>query len=201
MIQILERGDLQFWFRPTVRPADVEDAPLHVQQFFVILSPAGGARHRRIRIGRKRMPERPGQRLWARVERVGPLAAVLDDVVDDERYATKTRGARYQPGARPIAHGGYAFARHDDHVHLVYELEHVERELDVGDAIHVPDSAAHLVLFERADPGRAVWTTAGEPSRLDHAGEELVLVGVGADHDPEHALGVDLLGGSPPTSR
>jgi hypothetical protein len=39
--------------------------------------------------------------------------------------------------------------------------------------------------------GRAIWTTEGDPSRLDEEGAELVLVGV--DDEPERELGIELL--------
>jgi len=156
-----------------------------------VLSPAGGP-HRRVRVGRKRMPAPTGERFWARVERVGTLQRVLADQLEAEEYTTKTRGARYQAGARPIAEGCYAFVRHDDHVHLVYRVDRPED--DVPDEVRVPDAASHIVLFERvgrANKTRAVWTTSGEPARLDEEGAELVLVGV--DDEPERELGVDIV--------
>ena len=42
-------------------------------------------------------------------------------------------------------------------------------------------------------PGRALWTTEGEPGLLDRDGSELVLVGV--DDEPERELGIDVLPG------
>lgn len=211
MADIIERGDILFFYRPTVQPAscrtarasdrmappDNDGPPIRtppgegtgVQSFFVVLSPAGG-QHRRLRIGRKRMPAPSGERFWGRIERVGSLDRVLRDQLEDEHYVTKTRGERYQPGARPIAQGCYAFVRHDDHVHLAYRLEHTEAE-DVPEEVRVPDAGSHVVLFERTPRTKATWTTAGEPARLDTEGEELVLVGV--DDEPERELGIDLL--------
>jgi hypothetical protein len=192
MVEVLERGDIGFFFRPRVQPAD---APLGavaiaagVQSFFLVLSPAGGE-HRRVRVGRKRMPVRAGERLWARVERVGSLQRVLGDQLEAEEYSTKTRGERYQPGARPIGQGAYAFARHDDHIHLVYRLDQLEP--DLPDEVHVPEAGSDIVLFERVPRGNAVWTTTGEPGLLDDEGAELVIIGVTGD--PDHDLGIDVL--------
>jgi hypothetical protein len=197
LIEVLERGDIGFYFRPRVQPAD---APLGaaatesgVQSFFLVLSPAGGL-HRRVRVGRKRMPVRSGERLWARIERVGSLQRVLGDQLEAEEYSTKTRGDRYQPGARPIGHGAYAFARHDDHIHLVYRLDQLEP--DAPDEVQVPDAGSDIVLFERVPRASAVWTTVGEPHLLDEEGAELVIVGVIGDAD--HDLGVDVLAGDAP---
>src|ERR1044071_4898561 len=112
MVEVLERGDISFFFRPRVQPADAPPGTATapgVQSFFFVLSTAGD-RHRRVRVGRKRMPAAAGERLWARVERTGSLQRVLADQLEAEEYRTKTRGDRYQPGARPIGHSSYAFA-------------------------------------------------------------------------------------------
>jgi hypothetical protein len=186
MAEVIERGDIQFFYRPTVQPADPDaEHESGVQSFFVVLSMRD--RHRRVRIGRKRMPATTGERLWARVERIGSFERAMGDLLEDEHYHTKTRGERFQPGARAVARGCYAFVRHDDHVHFVYRVEAREPTTEVD----VPDAASHVVLFERVPRGRAIWTTEGDPSRLDEEGAELVLVGV--DDEPERELGIELL--------
>lgn len=196
MVEVLERGDIRFFYRPIVQAADepVGGRAPGVQSFFLVLSPAGGASrgvHRRVRIGKKRMPSPSGERLWARVERVGSLDRVLADQLEDEHYRTKTRGERYQPGARALGEGCYAFVRHDDHTHFVYRIDRPEPELEVPDEVRPSDAGGHLVLFERESPGRALWTTSGAPARLDEEGAELVLVGI--DDDPERELGISVL--------
>lgn len=191
MVDVLERGDISFFFRPRVQPAEAPIAAAAtepgVQSFFLVLSAAHGV-HRRVRVGRKRMPVSPGERLWARVERVGTLQRVLADQLEAEEYSTKTRGDRYQPGARPVGRGCYALARHDDHVHLVYRVD--QRELDVPDEVRVADAGSDIVLFERTAPGSAVWTTEGEVGVLDAEGCEIVIVGAG---DEPEALGIEVL--------
>ena len=187
MTQVVERGDISFFFRPAVQPADALVTTLGVQSFFFVLSSEHGI-HRRVRVGKKHMPTQ-GKRFWARIERVGSLQRVLGDLMEDEHYHTKTRGDRYQPGARPIAQGCYAFVRHDDHIHLAYRLDLVEPE--APEEVRPPEAASHVVLFEANPRKRATWTTAGEPSRLDLQGEELVLVGV--DEEPERELGIEVL--------
>jgi hypothetical protein len=188
MVEVLERGDISLFYRPRVQPAEGPATEPGVQSFFFVLSTAHGI-HRRVRIGRKRMPVASGERLWARVERVGSLQRVIAEQLEAEEYHTKTRGERYQPGARPIGQGVYAFARHDDHIHLVYRIDQLED--DIPDEVRPPEAGSDIVLFERVPRGRAVWTTIGEPALLDDEGAELVIVGV-AD-DPAHALGDDVL--------
>lgn len=188
MIDVLERGDIRFFYRPKVQPADALVVTPGVQSFFAVLSTADGT-HRRLRIGRKRLPVTSGERLWARVERVGTFRRVLADQLEAEEYQTKTRGERFQPGARAIAEGCYALVRHDDHIHLAYRID--RPELDVPDEVRVPDAGSHLVLFERVPRTRATWTIDGTPERLDEEGAEIVLVGV--DDEPERELGIDVL--------
>src|SRR5687768_16480206 len=143
----------------------------------MVLSPEGG-RHRRIRIGRNRLPGPRGGRFWAQVERVGALDRVIGDQMESETYTTKTRGERLQPGAVPVGMGTYALVRHDDHTHLIYRLLSREPEELLPDEVLVPDVGSFVLLFEAPARARATWTTAGDPSRLDHEDEELVLIGV-----------------------
>jgi hypothetical protein len=185
--EVLERGDISFFFRPAVQPADALVTELGVQSFFLVLSSARGL-HRRMRVGKKRMPN-AGERLWARVERVGSLQRVLGDQMEEEVYTTKTRGERYQPAARAIGQGCYAFVRHGDHIHLAYRIEQFEH--DAPDEVRPPEAASHVVLFEKVPRGRATWTTAGEPHMLDDQGAELVLVG--DEEEPERELGIAVL--------
>jgi hypothetical protein len=175
--EVLERGDISFFFRPAVQPADALVTELGVQSFFLVLSSARGL-HRRMRVGKKRMPN-AGERLWARVERVGSLQRVLGDQMEEEVYTTKTRGERYQPAARAIG----------DHIHLAYRIEQFEH--DAPDEVRPPEAASHVVLFEKVPRGRATWTTAGEPHMLDDQGAELVLVG--DEEEPERELGIAVL--------
>jgi hypothetical protein len=158
-----------------VQPAEADNVELGVQSLFAILSPEGGRDHRRLRIGRKRMPATPKDRFWAKIERVGTLQRVLGGKLEPDFYTTKTRGERYQPAARPIAHGSYELARHGDHTHLSYQVEPFAFE-DAPDEIAVAESGSHVVLFE-ATAGKAKWTAQGQVSQLDEEGAELVLVG------------------------
>jgi hypothetical protein len=176
VLEVLERGDIQLVFRPTVQAAEADSYALGVQSLFLILSPAGGRTHRRVRVGKKRLPANPRERFWARVERVGTLQHALGNLLEPEQYSTKTRGERYQPAARPIARGSYTFVRHDDHVHLRYELEPFAFE-EAPEEVRFPPDGDHLVLFESLASDGPTWTPTGDPARLDAEGAEIVLVG------------------------
>ncbi len=163
---------MQFFFRPTVQAADALVVPLGVQSLFAILSPEHG-QHRRMKIGRKRLPMSSRERFWAQIERVGSLDRVLAGKLEDETYATKTRGERFQPGARPVARGTYEIVRHEDHVHWRYDAEPFAFE-DAPDDLHVPEHGDYRVLVKG---GRKTWTMAKDLGGLDAEGCQLVLVG------------------------
>jgi len=177
---VLERGDLRFFWTPSVQPANAREVVLGVQSLFAILSPEHGA-HRRLRIGKKRMPSGPRERFWARIERVGSLQRVLGGKLEPEQYVTKTRGERFQPAARPVAAGVYQFERHRDHVHFRYDVEPFLFE-DAPDDLQLPEHGDHLVLWKAPAQARAVWTPQGEPATLDGEGTQIVLVGRCRDH-------------------
>jgi hypothetical protein len=192
VIDVLERGDIAFFYRPTVRAAGAPPGPEGggVQRFFFVLISADGPA-RRLRVGRKRLPSRPGQRFWVEIERVGSLDHVLVDQLEDDHYTTRTRGERYQPGARPIAQGCYVFARHGDHCHLAFRVDRVEADDDLPDDVRVPDAASYVVLAKAPAGGRATWTATGVAALPDREGAQLVLAGV--DDEPESRLGIDIL--------
>ncbi|HVK72813.1 MAG TPA: hypothetical protein VM734_05810 [Kofleriaceae bacterium] len=178
MVEVLERGDVAFFIRPRVQPADGQADTPGVQRFFLVLG--AGERHRRLRIGRKALPVRRGQRFWATVERVGSLDRVVGDQLEAETYATRTRGERYQPPARAVAHGEYAMVRHDDHTHLVYRVDHADDADRLPEEVTIPDAGSFVLLFKHPR-GRARWTTEGDPRELDIEDAEVVLIGVGEE--------------------
>jgi len=174
--EVLERGDVQFFFRPKVQEAEAETFELGVQSLFLILSPAGRKSHRRLRIGKKRMPANGRERFWAKVERVGSLQRVLGVKLEAETYATKTRGDRYQPGARPVAVGSYELVQEGDHIRFEYLAEPFGFD-DAPDEITIPERGRHRVLWKRTTGGRGVWTSSGDIAKLDDEGTQIVLVG------------------------
>ncbi len=91
-----------------------------------------------------------------------------------ESYSTKTRGERYQPAARPIAHGTYEIVKHDDHVHFCWEAEPFGFE-DAPEELGLAESGDHLVLFK--NEGRAVWTFEPRIDELDEEGAQIVICG------------------------
>ncbi len=184
MLEILEQGSIAFVYRPRVQKVlarGIED----VQAFYVILVPEGGRVARRLRVGRKRLPDgQRRERFWAYVERTGVLPGeVVDDLAATE-YWTKTRGLRHQPGPRLAGEGTYALGRHGTHVHLAYGLRGDSRVTEVRDELRIATEATYIVAaFAESLPGAARSVDDDrrflplEPEHLDLPGTELVLIG------------------------
>jgi hypothetical protein len=137
-VSALERGRIAFVVRPRVGGLP------GYQSFAFVLDAESGA-HRRIAVGKKRMPA-PGssEREWAFVDRV---AARHEEVVGDlgpSTYVTKTRGVRHRPAARVIGEGRYALIAHGTHAHLCYALDDLDAE-EVVEPLHVRPRGSLIV--------------------------------------------------------
>lgn len=137
-VAALERGRIAFVVRPRIGGVP------GLQSFAFVLDADSGS-HRRIAVGKKRLPS-PGssEREWAFVDRV---AASHEDLVDDlgpSTYMTKTRGLRHRPAARIVGEGRYALIAHGTHAHLCYSLDDVDVET-VVDPLHVRRSGSLIV--------------------------------------------------------
>lgn len=216
--ELLERGDLWFFYMPRVRsrpdlPFEADERVLglaDVQRLYLVLRARGGA-YRRLLIGRKRMPGTDRQRFWAEVERVSedPETALAD--LRRSEYETKTRGNRVQPPARLAGEGVYAIARHGSHAHLAYRLMQPLAPGEVQRALRILPEASYIAaVFNPEAPAklgsRRAWEGplppwarerfAGrkfaplDPDLLDIEGAELVLIG--ASEDVEAELGIRL---------
>ena len=215
MVEILERGSVHFLYRPRVHAADdlevvqgVED----VAAAYLVLRVEGGARFRRVLLGRKRLPG-PRERAWAFVERVTTSAEPMRAELDLDVYETRTRGLRVQPPARVAGEGVYALAGHDDHAHLAYVLDLPRAPGDVQAALGIAREGHVIVAVRNPEApyppglrprrrgrrrlppgltdrfgGRRFAPAA--PELLDLEGVELVLVG--QEDPPGQALGVEL---------
>jgi hypothetical protein len=183
-VDVLEQGAIAFVYRPRVQ-TDVARGIEDVQAFYVVLAPAGRGLTRRLRVGRKRLPEgRRRERFWACVERVGGRPEeVVSDLAATE-YWTKTRGLRHQSGPRLAGEGAYALARHGAHVHLAYAIREEARPAEVREDLRIAPEASYIVAVfaasvEPAASGEARRFVRLEPGYLDVPGTEVVLVGTG----------------------
>ena len=125
--QVLEEGDIFFFYRPRVGTEEVDDIE-DIQRFYMITAPEDG-RYRLFIVGQKRLPEivegksTSEERNWA-------LNILTTDNPEDIRkeflpaeYETETRGRRRLAAAIPAGEGKYAIVKHDNHTELAYVLE------------------------------------------------------------------------------
>jgi hypothetical protein len=213
---VLEFGDLFFFYRPRVDHDPVRSLD-DVARLELVLHPRERSRYRLLIVGQKRLPAPRGQgnpSAWAYVDMVSEEAQPLEDALDPERYATRTRGERTRPAARPAGEAIYAIARHGDHTHLAYRLELPRRPGEAQDALEIRELGNYIVVVRnpdtpstglmgldperRADYPPELRTLLGDrsfgpldpPEFLDHRGAEIVLIGVG--RDIEQQLGVSI---------
>lgn len=176
---VLEHGDVFFAYRPRVgedHAGGLED----VQRLWMILSPRDRPLHRRIVIGKKRLP-RKGQRHWGYVEQVAADPVRLVDDLHETHYWTKTRGMRRQAIARAAGEGVYALAADEDDgaVRLIYRLELPEQVGEVQDALGIAAQAAYIATAF-ATSGRRKFTPV-VPALLDDVGTEIILIAAESD--------------------
>jgi hypothetical protein len=215
MANVLERGNIYFFYRPRVEQATAAGIE-EVQRFFVILSPYGSAKYRLIVVGRKKLPEVESHhdRSWGFVEKVRQRPEDIEDDLDALTYPTKTRGERHLAPARPAGEGVYALVRHDDHTHLAFALELPETPGAVQRELNIPDEGSYIIAIKNpeqpAPPATGLperdrvelpprlqarfdgrrFSPVDQPELLDYEGAEIVLIGAGEDVSEE--LGVAL---------
>ncbi|MGA9154871.1 MAG: hypothetical protein WBZ36_30165 [Candidatus Nitrosopolaris sp.] len=129
--EILEYGDIYFFYRPKVRSEQVKSID-DVRRFFMITAPEAKDKHvyRLFLIGKKSLPEirkseaRASERYWARVGGIFENPSELTkELVSDE--------FRKGDVARPVGEGKYTIVKYQNHAELAYILE-IPNEL--GDA-------------------------------------------------------------------
>ncbi|RWM91874.1 MAG: hypothetical protein EOR84_20055 [Mesorhizobium sp.] len=211
-MEIVERGDIFFLYRPRVGETDPESLS-DVQRFFVVLRPEHATKVRLLVVGRKRLPDaHEHERHWGFVGAVAGSAAALEKDLREETYDTKTRGRQRLPAARPAGEGRYLVALLNGQLHLSYALELPERPSEVQRAFNIAPQASFALSVknpEKPSPPGLGLGQAQEPDYpdrlqrefrgrrfarediklLDVQGAEFILVG--ARTDPERAYNVE----------
>ena len=210
-VEILERGNIYFFYRPAVG----QEAPkglVDVQRFHFVLSPEGKEVFRVVTVGKKRLPDQDdsGQRFWGYVERV---AATPEEIGEELERGPMRDGFGTKRSARPAGEGVYALARHGNHTHLLYALELPEEPDEVQRELHIEKEGSYLLSVK--NPAASSPPSVGleeerkaefpeelqerfgsrrffalEPDYLDYEGAELLLTG--SAEDPGEDLGIDL---------
>lgn len=210
--EIIEKGDIFFFYRPRVEQDEAEGLQ-DIQRFFMVLKPEGGP-FRIAVLGRKRLPDADRhERLWGFIDRVVNGGSEVEAELKEQHYTTKTRGERTLPAARPAGEGVYALIRRGRNLYLTYELELPERPGEVQQELNIERQGAYILAIrnpEKPSPPQAGLPDrdeahypksrqrefrgrrfAGEdPHLLDYEGAEFVLIG--ARTDPERAYDLDI---------
>jgi len=212
---VLERGDLFFFYRPDVGD-DAPEGLLDVRRFHLVLRPDRGDVVRLITIGRKMLPGsgQNGGNHWAFVDRVFTDADDLKEALGPINYRTETQGDRQLPEARPAGEAVYALVRHGRDSVLAYALELPEEPGEVQKAFGIEPRGRFVVSIKNPEAGSTAgvgldqgqraelpeelrelfgvrkWHPADPPAFLDHEGVELILIGGRVAPDDE--LGLEL---------
>ena len=129
--QMLEHGDIYFFYRPKVGSEQVKSIN-DVRRFFMVMAPEGRERkqpqrkqkqlYRLFVIGKKSLPEirkseaRASERYWARVGGIFQDANELTKELLSDEF-------RQGDAARPVGEGKYAIVKHQTHAELACILE------------------------------------------------------------------------------
>ncbi len=150
---VLEQGDIFFFYRPRIG-VEIRDDEEDLERLFIILHPSGESLYREILLGKRRQPgPKDRGRFWGLSYRVLRSPAEVGKALEEQRYATRNRGERARPAARPAGEGVYALVKHGDHTHLAYALELPNREGEVQRELEIEDEADFIVAIK--NPGHA----------------------------------------------
>ena len=211
--EVVEKGDIFFFYRPRVEQSEAEGLE-DIQRFFMVLKPEGGRPFRMAVLGRKRLPDADRhERIWGFIDRIAKHGPEIEADLKEHHYTTKTRGERALPAARPAGEGVYALLRRGRNLHLTYELELPEQPGKVQEELNIAKQGAYILSIRNPEtpspPGvglperdeahypkplqrefRGRRFATEDPRLLDFEGAEFVLIG--ARTDPERAYDLDI---------
>ncbi len=184
--QIIEHGDIFFFYRPKVGTEEVEDIG-DVQRFYMITSSDDGYSgragkrketiYRLFLIGQKQLPEiiegksTSKERNWA----LNTLTTSNPDDIHKElaaaEYTTETRGKRRIAAAIPAGEGKYSIVKHADHTELAYLLELPEEPGPTQKEFEIRKEASYIVSVKNPNisvPGFAAFSSRKKPEYPGH---------------------------------
>ncbi len=159
-LEILEQGDIYFFYRPKKNSQEVKGIE-DVRRFFMVTSTdsgsnngskKGGSRgkgdenqfYRLFVIGKKSLPEirkseaRSSERYWARV----------GGTFEDKNELTKELFSdefRKGDAARPVGAGKYVIVRHQNHAEIAYILETPEKPGEAQQELGIEKEASYII--------------------------------------------------------
>lgn len=218
--QVVEEGDIFFFYRPKVGAQEVDDIE-GVQRFYVVTAPEQQKdKFRLFMMGQKRLPDfaadKSGaeRRNWALNVLTTNNAEVIRQELLPVEYETETRGKRKVGPATPAGEGKYSIVRHDGHTELAFVLElpkvpgptqkefGIRKEASYIISVKNPDiQAPGFKAFEERKPSypqeiRQIfrdrrWISVEDPEILNYANTQVLLIGA-RKSDAQEELGIDL---------
>src|ERR671913_67128 len=170
-IEIIEQGDIFFFYRPKVDTEEVKDID-DVQRFYMVTSPEKEKKkndiYRLFLIGQKQLPEivegksTSEEKNWA----LNILTTSNPDDIHKEllpaEYTTETRGKRRLAAAAPAGEGKYKIVKHDNHTELAYLLELPEKPGPTQREFEIRKEASYIISVKNPDvkvPGFAAFSS------------------------------------------
>ncbi|KAJ0914723.1 hypothetical protein HanPSC8_Chr06g0241791 [Helianthus annuus] len=180
-VEIQERGDIYFFYRPKVGEEDPHTSD-DVQRLYIVLRPHTSTQDKQqqekkkkkeppqeksmllrlIVMGKKSLPDpsKRGRPYWGFVELVTTKIQDIKDALKGEEYDTKTRGHRHKPAARALGEGVYRILKHHSgkkmHTHLIYKLEFPTEgaENQPQEELNVEMEASFLIQIKNPTQGQ-----------------------------------------------
>ncbi len=155
--QIVEQGDIFFFYRPKVGTEEVSSTE-DIQRFYMVTAPEEkDSKYRLFILGRKKLPEivegksTSEERNWA-------LNTLTTNNPDDIRkellaaeYETETKGKRRVAAAAPAGEGKYSIVKHDKHTEFAYVLELPEKPGPIQKEFEIKKEASYIVSVKNPE--------------------------------------------------
>ncbi len=172
--EILEQGDIYFFYRPKKDAEEVKGIE-DVRRFFMVTAPeksentkeSGGKNqfYRLFVIGKKSLPEirkseaRASERYWARVGGIfNDPNELTKDLLSDE--------FRKGDAARPVGEGKYAIVKHQNHAELAYILEMPKEPGESQKELGIEKEASYIIsVINPKRPAPTGYPSTEEPPK------------------------------------
>src|SRR5919199_2593651 len=143
--EILEQGDIYFFYRPKKDAQEVKGIE-DVRRFFMVTAPEqnNNQLYRLFVIGKKSLPEvrktgaRASERYWARVGGIFKDANELTKELLSDEF-------RKGDAARPVGEGKYAIIKHGNHAELAYILEMPNEPGEAQQELGIEKEASYVI--------------------------------------------------------
>jgi hypothetical protein len=182
--EVIEQGDMFFFYRPKVDAEEVENIK-DVQRFYMVTSAKEKKKQKEIYrlflIGQKQLPEivegksTSEEKNWA----LNIVTTFNPDDIHNEllpaEYTTETKGKRRLAAAVPAGEGKYVIVKHDNHTELAYILELPETPGPTQREFQIKKEASYIISVKNPEikiPGFSAFSSDKKPEYPKHLKEK-----------------------------